>query len=144
MHELAVVVPRDNAPRDHTLEYHRHVRLVPLGDVSDPPAFQGDLLSQVAGGEPRADELAEVRHDCLWLGVPPEAQLDSHSLPGHTHKLTYSVGIDHDLSGSAPSWRVARRSVYPLYRRVQIQAVDDAHHVAIAGDYHAGDAVVNH
>src|SRR3712207_3473746 len=144
MHVLAVVVARSDAPRDHTLEYHRYVRLVPLGDVTDLPAFQSDLLPQVAGGEPRADELAEVRHDCLWLGVPPEAQLNPHSLSRHAHNLTYSVGIDHDLSGSAPSWRVARRSVYPLYRRVEIQAVDDAHHLAVAGDHYARDAVVNH
>src|SRR3712207_7200239 len=35
MHVLAVVVARSDAPRDHTLEHHRHVRLVPLDDVSD-------------------------------------------------------------------------------------------------------------
>src|SRR3712207_3732335 len=98
MHVLAVVVARSDAPRDHTLEHHRHVRLVSLSDVSNLPTFQGDLLPQIARGEPRADELAEVRNDCLWLGVPPEPQLDPHSLPGHAHKLTYSVGINHDLS----------------------------------------------
>ena len=42
--------------------------------------------------------LAEVRHDCLWLGIPPETQLDPHSLSWRAHKLTYSVGINPDLS----------------------------------------------
>src|SRR3712207_5985799 len=72
MHVLAVVVARGNATRNHTLKYHRHVLLVLLGEVSDLPAFQGDLLPQVARREPGADELAEVRHDCPWLSVPPE------------------------------------------------------------------------
>src|SRR3712207_6130291 len=77
----AVVGARVDAPGDHALKYHRHVRLAPLSSVSDPPAFQGDLPPQVAGGEPVADELAEVRHDCLWLGVPPKAYLDTYALP---------------------------------------------------------------
>src|SRR3712207_4130662 len=98
MHVLAVIVARSDASRDHTVKYNRHVRLMLLGDVLDLPAFQGDLLPQVAWREPVADELAEGRHDCLWLGFPPEAQLDPHSLSGRAHKLTYSVGINHDPS----------------------------------------------
>jgi hypothetical protein len=108
MHVLAVVIARSDAPRDHTLEHHRHVRLVPLGDVSDFSTFQGDLLPQIAWGESGADELAEVRNNCLWLGVPPEAQLNPHSLPGHAPKLAYSVGINHDTSF------LSRRSSMPL------------------------------
>src|SRR3712207_3691804 len=98
MHVLAVVVARSDSSSDHTLEHHRHVRLVPLSDVPDLPTFQLDLLPHVARREPGADELAEVRHDCLWLGVPPEAQFDPYSLSGHTHKLAHSIGVDHAYS----------------------------------------------
>src|SRR3712207_398469 len=115
MHVLAVVGARSDAPRDHTLKYHRHVRLIPLDDVSDLPTFQGDLLPQIARGEPRADKLAEVRHDSLWLRVPPEAQLDPNPLSGHAHKLAYSVGINHDLSFLF-NWR-ASMPLLPLSSR---------------------------